>query len=67
MAIVALLMIPSSVFATVRYVSVGNATPSAPFTNWTTAAVTIQDAVDVSQSGDEIIVTNGVYRGGGRR
>lgn len=52
--------------AAVRYVNLNNPTPAPPFTNWATAARTIQDAVDVTVDGDEVLVTNGVYRTGGR-
>lgn len=44
-----------------RYVCVSNATPVAPYTNWTTAATTIQAAVDAATDGDTLWVTNGVY------
>ena len=46
--------------ATTRYVAQGGGnTP--PFTNWTQAATTIQAAVNASQAGDTVIVTNGLY------
>lgn len=42
------------------------ATPAPPFTNWATAATTIQDAVDATSRDDLILVTNGVYASGGQ-
>ena len=57
----------SHVFGATFYVDASNASPVAPFTNWTTAANVLQDAVDVSSRGDIVLVTNGIYASGGRR
>lgn len=52
--------------AAVFYVNVNNPSPAPFYTNWSTASVTIQAAVDVARPGDLVLVTNGVYSIGAR-
>ena len=49
-----------------HYVNGGNGTPLPPFTSWSSAATNIQDAIDVAAAGEVVLVTNGIYRSGGR-
>lgn len=49
-----------------RFVWTNSPAPSPPYTNWHTAAHTIQAAVDVCANGDTVVVTNGLYAVEGR-
>ncbi len=48
-----------------HYVWTNSPASAWPYTNWTTAAHTIQEAVDVASSNDTVLATNGVYDAGG--
>ena len=61
-----LLSLPFTGAAKTLYVNLNNPTPASPYTSWSTAALTIQIAIDAAAARDEIVVTNGLYRTGGR-
>jgi hypothetical protein len=49
-----------------HFVSQASISPTPPFTSWETAAIDIQDAVDVAGPGALILVTNGIFSAGSR-
>ncbi len=63
----ALMLLTFYVQATTHYVDANGTNPISPYTNWSTAALNIQNAVDASTNGDLVLVTNGIYATGGRR
>ena len=61
LTVLILLLAVSNLSAATHYVSLESRNPAPPYTNWTTAAHVIQDAVNAAVAGDTVLVTNGVY------
>ncbi len=57
--------VTQKILADTHYVNVTNQSASSPFTSWETAATNIQDAVDMANNGDTVLVTDGIYNIGG--
>jgi len=66
LTVCALVLSVSRLSAATHYVSLGSGHPKPPYTNWLTAATSIQDAVDASKARDTVLVTNGLYNVGQR-
>jgi len=64
LTVLTLLLAVSSLSAATHYVSLGSTNPTPPYTNWATAATSIQAAVNVAVTKDAVLVINGVYPGG---
>ncbi len=50
----------------IHFVRTNKHTPIFPYTSWSTSATNIQDAIDAALPGDFVVVSNGVYKSGGR-
>ena len=55
------LALAASALADTHYVDINSVAPASPYTNLATAATNIQNAVDVAESGDTVLVSEGHY------
>ena len=63
-AVIVTMLLAAPVMAITRYVDGAGANPMPPFDDWSVAATNIQDAVDVAETGDVVMVRDGTYSTG---
>ena len=56
-----IVMFSAKVTAATLFVDLNSTNPVSPYTDWSTAATNIQDAIDAAADGDIVSVTNGTY------
>jgi len=57
-------LLAANIRATQHFVCLNNLAALPPYISWATAATNIQDAINASAAGDQVIVTDGVYQVG---